>query len=390
MDNSRSGQQPSALHLSPPSRSIGGGSSITNRRTSLFTDGTSDGQKATVTRKHSLLISTSVLGRPMVSEFDMTPVMGLVNKRFSKSSQLGVGSPAPSLPPLEEAHPVPLMMLGDRSDGPSSWTMLKKLMCNGVFITTVNALAALYFVVTGIQFWVTPYCVTVLGAGIGATGGSFVAISATAPTIGVVFGGWITDKRGGYQGYEQAVKTLKLNLVFCFLAMVSCIMTTVFTTLGGVMPCITIMLFFGAAVVPSSTGIVIDAVEPEERAFSSAMSQMVCNILGYALSPFLSGFVAEYAGGPEGLGLKWGFRLVCWWGCFSFVFMVMAVWQASKRLNRDTKAKNIESKKRLKEEKAKKEDAEMEDEGDFEAEFEGGGKGWSSSLRGGLMRDASA
>jgi hypothetical protein len=32
----------------------------------------------------------------------------------------------------------------------------------------------------------------------------------------------------------------------------------------------------------------------------------------------------------------------------------------------------------------------MEDEGDFEAEYEGGGKGWSSSLRGGLMRDASA
>jgi MFS family permease len=112
--------------------------------------------------------------------------------------------------------------------------------------------------------------------------------------------------------------------------MASCVLTTVFQTLEGVMPFITIMLFFGAAVVPSSTGIVIDAVEPEERAFSSAMSQMGCNILGYALAPFLSGFVAEMAGGPE--GLKWGFRLVCWWGAFSFIFMLLAVHNSTKRL----------------------------------------------------------
>lgn len=71
-----------------------------------------------------------------------------------------------------------------------------------IYVWTVFSLSALYFVVTGIQYWITPYLVEALGtrthwwadislclgADLGVVGGAFVVCSLTAPTAGVVIG----------------------------------------------------------------------------------------------------------------------------------------------------------------------------------------------------------
>jgi hypothetical protein len=112
---------------------------------------------------------------------------------------------------------------------------LKLLIRNRVFVWTVLGLSALFFVVTGIQFWVTPYLVlgmfrlffshalkgsspcsndgcggcigwlSDLGENVGYVGLAFIFASATGPTVGVLFGGYVVDRAGGYQGRTQAL-----------------------------------------------------------------------------------------------------------------------------------------------------------------------------------------
>ena len=53
----------------------------------------------------------------------------------------------------------------------------------------VLGLASLFFVVTGIQFWVTAYMVVVLGRTQAEVTPAFGVVSITAPILGVISGG---------------------------------------------------------------------------------------------------------------------------------------------------------------------------------------------------------
>ena len=76
-----------------------------------------------------------------------------------------------------------------------------------------TALAALYFVVTGVQFWGTSYMLVALSAPTALVNTMFVCCAGTAPTMGVFFGGWFVDYIGGYIGSSQRVNVLKLCVI---------------------------------------------------------------------------------------------------------------------------------------------------------------------------------
>jgi hypothetical protein len=76
------------------------------------------------------------------------------------------------------------------------------------------AMAALYFVVTGVQYWGTSYLLVALGAPRPLVNLLFIACAATAPTTGVFFGGWAVDCCGGYKGARQRVIALELCTLF--------------------------------------------------------------------------------------------------------------------------------------------------------------------------------
>ena len=74
------------------------------------------------------------------------------------------------------------------------------------------AMSALYFVVTGVQFWGTSYMALVLKAPLPIVNATFVLCAASGPTLGVFFGGWIIDRRGGYKGMRQRVTAIQTCL----------------------------------------------------------------------------------------------------------------------------------------------------------------------------------
>jgi hypothetical protein len=75
-------------------------------------------------------------------------------------------------------------------------------------------MTALYFIVTGVQYWGTSYLAVALNAPLPLANLLFILCAATGPTLGVFFGGWAVDVLGGYKGLRQRVVALELCSVF--------------------------------------------------------------------------------------------------------------------------------------------------------------------------------
>lgn len=209
-------------------------------------------------------------------------------------------------------------------------TQLKFMFSNKIFVLLTLALSGLYFVVTGLQFWVTDYMTTpVAEGGIGIDPGlvviSFALSSLTGPTAGVFFGGWYIDKHGGYKDDtgEAAAGTLKRCTCFGALALAFAFPAAFLTSFWPIQVAMWFVLFWGGALLSPATGVCINAVSPELRAFSSALSMFSYNILGYAAAPFLCGILAEK------FSLKWGFRVVLLSSGVAFIGLLFA-WRAAE------------------------------------------------------------
>jgi hypothetical protein len=79
------------------------------------------------------------------------------------------------------------------------------------------ALTSLFFVVTGLQFWVSDYLRIVLGVSQSMVSISFALVCITAPLFGVLFGGKLVDSYGGY--------TSKYAIKICFIFAVATSLT---------------------------------------------------------------------------------------------------------------------------------------------------------------------
>lgn len=65
------------------------------------------------------------------------------------------------------------------------------------------------------------------------------------------------------------------------------------------------VLFFGACIMPTATGIIVDCVPREYQAANSSFSQLLYNIFGYFMAPVLSAVIMDRFTDQEA-GLIWG------------------------------------------------------------------------------------
>ena len=73
------------------------------------------------------------------------------------------------------------------------------LVKNGVFVGCTLCISSLYFIVTGIQFWVSDYMLTMIINDKSIVFPGYVICTITAPTLGVLVGGLLSHKVGGYK-----------------------------------------------------------------------------------------------------------------------------------------------------------------------------------------------
>lgn len=145
---------------------------------------------------------------------------------------------------------------------------------------------------------------------------SFSLVSSTGPLIGVLAGGWIVDRAGGYTRHSRCLRVLA-NYTVVGIGLAAGIALSESAVVVIVL--IWCLLVVGGAVLAPATGVLLTAVPAAVRTFASAISMMAYNVLGYFLAPAVSGVVIEY------FGIRWGFRLVVSWVLFSCLFLFLAI-----------------------------------------------------------------
>jgi len=112
-------------------------------------------------------------------------------------------------------------------------------------------IAALYFVITGVQFWISDYLRSVLGVEKRDVFIAFASISITAPVFGVIVGGNILDRIGGY----TAKGSVDFALLFALLSAACGMPVPLLNSFAGVCFFLWLTLFFGGAIMPALQGI---------------------------------------------------------------------------------------------------------------------------------------
>lgn len=199
------------------------------------------------------------------------------------------------------------------------------------------AICCLLFVVTGIQFWISDYMQTVLKFDPKIVFITFATVSITAPTIGVLAGGILIQKLGGYTNKTALSACFKISI----LAACSAIFLPLVDNIIIFVVLIWLLLFFGASIVPGLTGIMLSSTQEKTKEIAMSITHLCYNLIGYLPSPFLYGLVCKYTGG---ITSRYGLGFILLWSYFGVGLLFLSKYFKNKssilKQNEDSK-KNL-------------------------------------------------
>ena len=229
----------------------------------------------------------------------------------------------------EEGRQLPVSLCEKNQASESVFSIVYSLFRLPGYKYLIGTMTSLYFVVTGIQFWIPSYMLVVISSSRPLVNANFIAVASTAPTIGILFGGWLIDYHGGFKTLEQRIKTLKICLLFGFLSVCSAVALVFIRVLWQFSITLWILLFCGAAILPSCSGIVLSIVPDQLRPTASSLNLMIFNFFGYFLSLTLSGWMMQLLIDDGSCNYTcsriWGFRMILSWSIFSLTFLALAL-----------------------------------------------------------------
>lgn len=174
-------------------------------------------------------------------------------------------------------------------------TGFKMILRNPGFLRMCFAVTVLYYVVTGIQFWYSDFAITVMKVKREIVFTVFGVVSISGPVLGVVFGGFVAGKIGGYNHPHS----LYLTAAVASFAVV-CAAPAAFIPAGSLFPLqvflLWSLLFAGGFVMPNITGVMLNTVEEHLKTSANAIGNMSFNVFGFLPSPYVYGAIADSGG----------------------------------------------------------------------------------------------
>jgi MFS family permease len=110
----------------------------------------------------------------------------------------------------------------------------------------------------------------------------------TAPFLGVTVGGIVFQWLGGY----NAPKSILLVNIIAFFAIISALPVPFLSHKDTVYFLLWALLFFGASMLPTITGMMLNAVKESDRATANSIAVLIYNMTGYLPAPFIYGWVS--------------------------------------------------------------------------------------------------
>lgn len=194
---------------------------------------------------------------------------------------------------------------------------LQELWVNKIYVFTLFGICCLLFIITGIQFWISDYMITILLVKKETVFISFSIVCITAPVLGVIYGGLMIQKIGGYTNPNAIVKCLQNAIIAACFGLL-CPFVSKFSIF---IIFIWLLLFFGASIVPGLTGIMLSSIGDYSKEVANSMTHLCYNLFGYLPSPFLYGLVCSLTGGSKS---KWGLRFLMMFSLLGVLFLYLS------------------------------------------------------------------
>jgi hypothetical protein len=206
---------------------------------------------------------------------------------------------------------------GDDFEQQSYFNIIMELLSNKVYVCTMLGICCLLFIVTGIQFWISDYMMIVLHVEPKKVFITFAVVCITGPIFGVICGGYLIQKLGGYTSKVALETCFKISILAGASGMFLPLINNyyIFVTL------VWLLLFFGGSIVPGLTGIMISSTNEKTKEVSNSITHLCYNLFGYLPSPFLYGLVCKYTGGQHS---RWGLAFILCWSYFGVGFLYLA------------------------------------------------------------------
>ena len=167
---------------------------------------------------------------------------------------------------------------------------LKIIFSEPLFICSCLILAVLYFIVTCIQYWSSDYMLIALEIEDEKKRlYSFTIICLTSPTCGLILGGYIVDKIGGYSKKGSLIFTIIVG----FLSIVPAIPLPLVDSLYVYAILLWLLLFCGASMIPTYQGLAIACLPKNIQGSGNSFVIFFNNLLGYLPAPFAYGFLKD-------------------------------------------------------------------------------------------------
>lgn len=165
---------------------------------------------------------------------------------------------------------------------------LKALIKSPIFILMNVTLSSMFIIVSAIQFWINDYLeFGLLIEDKEVRISCFAFVVATAPAAGIILGGILSGKVGGY----DTEKAIYIPLFTSFGVVILANLCPIFTNVIIFLPLFWTLLFLGSVLLPVANGIVIVSVEQKYSGSASAVSILIYHILGRLPGPNLYAFL---------------------------------------------------------------------------------------------------
>ena len=164
---------------------------------------------------------------------------------------------------------------------------IKAIIKSPLFILINITLCSIYAIVAAIQFWINDYLQ--FGLQIEDAKTRFImfgSVIVTSPPLGMVIGGIILSKVGGYESEKAIYIPLISSLIVSIFANLAPLSTNAYIFL----PLFWVYFFSGSTIIPAANGISLVSVEKKYAGAASSISILLYNVLGRFPGPNLYAF----------------------------------------------------------------------------------------------------
>mmetsp|Transcript_16621 Transcript_16621/g.28326 ORF Transcript_16621/g.28326 Transcript_16621/m.28326 type:complete len:236 (+) Transcript_16621:1764-2471(+) len=201
---------------------------------------------------------------------------------------------------------------------------MKLLLQNFDFLQLCISLTGLYWVITGIQYWMSDYMITQIKIDPHTVFIGFGIVSITGPVLGVVVGGNVTTHLGGYTAQKSLYSCCAVS-IFC----VCCSLPIPFISeFYGIVVLLWFLLFFGGGMLPCMTGAMLSTVDQELKTTANSLANLSYNLLGFLPAPFVYGLISDSG---DGNNVKAAMTFLMFVPFVTVIFLCLAVYSLDKK-----------------------------------------------------------